>query len=748
ESFAVWAARTDFELSSLERGYLDASTGRRDEALLQEEKRAAHEAELERRSIRRLRILVAVLLGAGVIGSALTVFAFVQRSQAQQEAQVSRGGALISEAVSVLDHDPELAILLALEAAEVAPEVGQDAAALLHRALPAHRTVLSLPGSTAYPAPGGSWLVTGDVSGLVRSFDAASGELIAEIGRHDAEVTAVVVSSDGLELASGDAAGSVRIWDVQSGRQVGGWDEPGGSAVQMLRFTPAKGSLAVASAGGPATIRDRGGSVRTVLVSPLTPPDIEESVDLSADGTVALTPNGKFDVTTGERIGVPGFADLGSTHSAMSSSGNVEAGAGGPVAAGLNAETDDGQVWWDFGDTVSALTVDDAGERVAAGTAGGSVVIWEMGFGNTIMELSGHASEVSTVEFMTGERLLTASPDGTTRVWDLTDEVGRAVATVSVDECCAIATGMSGDGATIAVVSWGNPLNVFDTATGKLLEQFPWGFGEDSDATAALSRDGSVLVGAGGPGRAWNVPEAQELSTLANSLSTSFLAALTPNGDQAAFAVGPAVEVHAIGGEAQPVEIAADGEVTAVAYARDGNRLLVGDQMGLLLAVPSESYATERIRHPAGHRPNAVAFSLDGEQFAATWEEGGVSVFDSDLGDLVFDRLEDPGAVDVDFAGDGTTLAVLYFDGRLKLLDSETGRLIGTIADHTDNGAELATSDDGRLVATASWDGTVRLYTMDQEELFAIARSRLTRDFSPAECQEYLLDSCANESGT
>ena len=60
---------------------------------------------------------------------------------------------LIVQAASVSAQDE---MLLALEAAEVAPDVGQDAAALLHRALPAHRTVLALPGGTAYPAPDGS----------------------------------------------------------------------------------------------------------------------------------------------------------------------------------------------------------------------------------------------------------------------------------------------------------------------------------------------------------------------------------------------------------------------------------------------------------------------------------------------------------------------------------------------------------------------------------------------------------------
>jgi hypothetical protein len=61
---------------------------------------------------------------------------------------------------------------------------------------------------------------------------------------------------------------------------------------------------------------------------------------------------------------------------------------------------------------------------------------------------------------------------------------------------------------------------------------------------------------------------------------------------------------------------------------------------------------------------------------------------------------------------------------------------------HNNVGPDLAFSPDGKHLATTDM-GTVRIYVLPIEELVALARLRLTRTWTPEECQRYLhLDQC------
>jgi hypothetical protein len=58
----------------------------------------------------------------------------------------------------------------------------------------------------------------------------------------------------------------------------------------------------------------------------------------------------------------------------------------------------------------------------------------------------------------------------------------------------------------------------------------------------------------------------------------------------------------------------------------------------------------------------------------------------------------------------------------------------------------VAYDPDGRWLATASIDGTARVYVLSIEELVSLARSRVTRSLTDQECHQYLhLDACPAE---
>jgi WD40 repeat protein len=235
---------------------------------------------------------------------------------------------------------------------------------------------------------------------------------------------------------------------------------------------------------------------------------------------------------------------------------------------------------------------------------------------------------------------------------------------------------------------------------------------------------------------------------------------MSPDGTMAVF-TNAILEIPATADQPVTQLVIQDG-VHDAAFSPDGGRVLVGNESGLLIFDPEKSdenyplngytnYAPGRsdtpiqIAHSEALVAEAVAFAPDGLRVAGAWEEGGASVFDLASGAEVLQIDDIADAIGVAFAADGTMLALLAGDGRLHLRDADNGAPIVTISDHTAEGTDLVATADGGLVATASADGTVRVYVMDRAELFELARSRLTRTFTADECLRYVLDGCTPE---
>lgn len=95
-------------------------------------------------------------------------------------------------------------------------------------------------------------------------------------------------------------------------------------------------------------------------------------------------------------------------------------------------------------------------------------------------------------------------------------------------------------------------------------------------------------------------------------------------------------------------------------------------------------------------------------------------------------------ALRVAFNHDGTLLATTGFDRLAKVWDVKTGEEVATLFGNKGDVFGVAFSPDGNHLATAGADGTVRIYTLQLEDLIALARSRLTRSLPIEECRKYL----------
>ncbi len=138
-----------------------------------------------------------------------------------------------------------------------------------------------------------------------------------------------------------------------------------------------------------------------------------------------------------------------------------------------------------------------------------------------------------------------------------------------------------------------------------------------------------------------------------------------------------------------------------------------------------------------------VVFSPDGTRVVTASGDGTAKIWDAKTGNELFSLSSHSAAVsDVAYSKDGRFLATASFDKTAKIWDALTGRELLTLyAPNALTG--VAFDPDGTKLAVASRDGTYRIYLLRIQDLIALAKSRVTRQLTLEECQQYLhMDVC------
>jgi WD40 repeat protein len=83
-------------------------------------------------------------------------------------------------------------------------------------------------------------------------------------------------------------------------------------------------------------------------------------------------------------------------------------------------------------------------------------------------------------------------------------------------------------------------------------------------------------------------------------------------------------------------------------------------------------------------------------------------------------------------------------DGTVRVFDARDGHELVALRGHIGAASAVAFNGDGSLLASASVDGTVRVWALRLDDLEDIAQDEVTRSLTDAECRRYLhTDGCA-----
>jgi WD40 repeat protein len=78
------------------------------------------------------------------------------------------------------------------------------------------------------------------------------------------------------------------------------------------------------------------------------------------------------------------------------------------------------------------------------------------------------------------------------------------------------------------------------------------------------------------------------------------------------------------------------------------------------------------------------------------------------------------------------------YDRTVRVWNALDGQHLFTLSDHDAPIAFMDISSDGRRVATSDVQGFVKVFVTRLPDLLGLAKTRVTRDLTPAECWTYL----------
>jgi len=538
-------------------------------------------------------------------------------------------------------------------------------------------------------SPDGKTLAAGNSNGTIQFWNVAQADGSIVSASHTAEVTAIAWSRDGSHLASASADHSIRVWNAATHKEIAVLE--GHSAeVFAIAFTPDGRRLVSGSGDATGVVWDIEKSASVAVLGGHT--GAVRAVAVSPDGTTIGTAGDDLTVRLWSAVSLKPRAAL---------RGHQQ-----PIAS---------------------LAFSPQGSTLASGGMGGGIMLWDPKRGIFRKTLNGHTSSVTAVSFLPdGSGLISGSADESIRLWRAAVTNVAPLVSLPAHLPLAFAVEFSPDGKWLASGGRDNRVALRDPVTGAVRKMlsghrgliYDVAFSPDSESVASASADGTVKL--------WSVERGTQLASYnafgsrsANIRSVAY----SPDGDEIAsgcedgtiklWNVTDQKVRRTLTGQALPV--------LCVNYSPDGSLLATSTGFNQQTQVAGELRLWDvksgmEIASLEGHTTEIkrVVFDGDGRRLASVGSERTVMVW------YVPDRTvettfrADAAVTSMAFLTDRNLLAIGDNRGGVAIYDVTQGAATKRYAGHEKLVPGIAVSPNQKILATASHDGTIKLWPLQE----------------------------------
>jgi WD40 repeat protein len=389
------------------------------------------------------------------------------------------------------------------------------------------------------------------------------------------------------------------------------------------------------------------------------------------------------------------------------------------------------------------------------------VLKWPFHPGRLLGHLNAHVGKITQVAFLNDTTLVTGGVDGEIKLWNLIGN-GLAFADLRPFGPLAQGIGFSPDSRFVGVTT-SRMNDLWEIDSGSVAERtpvsYPVSFSADGRRTLI---EQSIVVD-------WHT--GRKLFELHHSKDdVAVWSAFSPDGNWiATLGYDQTVHIWNSANGAQVGKFRIDSKFYVARWSPNSEYLAIAKMGGTIAILRRDGGRVVRLLK--GHLDNVydIAFHPSNTRLASCSRDGVAMLWDLQTGRplLRFDGAEDVRSVD--FSPDGTELAMAGVDGTLRIVDPQSGNVTDMLAPGTTPLTSVRYSPDGRWLAVSSStepgealsgrsvplgvfgvraksdpdpEDFVKVYARRTPELVRLAKRRIKRPLSEAECRLFLHSSC------